>query len=82
MSAKSSLFTVSQDEINWARQNSIFIAQEDRAASLYNAMEQGERKAKIQAAKNLLSMHILSVEQIAQVQGLSIEEVESLSEKS
>ena len=41
MSAKSSLLTVSQDEINWARQNSIFIAHEDRAASLYNAEKRG-----------------------------------------
>ncbi|MBQ9282971.1 MAG: PD-(D/E)XK nuclease family transposase [Treponema sp.] len=35
MNAKSALLTVSQDEINWARQNSIFIGLED-----YNAREQ------------------------------------------
>ncbi|MCR4823101.1 MAG: Rpn family recombination-promoting nuclease/putative transposase [Treponema sp.] len=41
MSAKSSLLTVSQDEINWARQNSIFIAEQDHAAIVYNAEKQG-----------------------------------------
>ena len=41
MSAKSSLLTVSQDEINWARQNSIFIAQQDHNAKMYNAEKRG-----------------------------------------
>ena len=89
MSAKSSLLTVSQDEINWARQNSIFIAQEDRVASLYNAREQGleeglqqgERKAKIEAARNLLKMKLGTHEQIAQASGLSVEEVQEVAKK-
>ena len=41
MNAKSSLCTVSQDEINWVRQNSIFIAQRDRNTIMQNAVKQG-----------------------------------------
>ena len=42
-------------------------------------LEKGARNAKIEAARNLLAMHILSVEQIAQAQGLSVEEVQRLA---
>ena len=87
MSAKSSLLTVSQDEINWARQNSIFIAHEDRAASLYNAekrglergmqqgLQEGEHNAKIEMARNALAMG-LSVDQIVQLTGLPQKDIE------
>ena len=41
--------------------------------------EQGERNAKQEAARNLLAMHILSDEQIAQAQGLELSEVQRLA---
>lgn len=41
MNARSSLLTVSQDEINWARQNSIFVAQHDYNDGLHNAEWRG-----------------------------------------
>ena len=86
MNARSSLLTVSQDEINWARQNSIDKARRDYNDGLYNAekrglkkgMEQGERKAKVEMARQLLSMRVLSSNQIAQATGLSLEEIDSL----
>ncbi|MCR5217251.1 MAG: hypothetical protein K6D58_01090 [Treponema sp.] len=39
------------------------------------------REAKIQTAKNMLKMKLGSIEQIAQVSGLSIKEVEELAGK-
>ncbi len=93
MSAKSSLLTVSQDEINWARQNSIFIAQQDHNAKMYNAekrglergmqqglqkgLQEGEHNAKIEMARNALAMG-LSVDQIVQLTGLPQKDIERL----
>ncbi|MBR4600656.1 MAG: PD-(D/E)XK nuclease family transposase [Treponema sp.] len=102
MSAKSSLLTVSQDELNWVRQNSIFKAMEDRHASMHNGMkkareeglqegreeglqegiQQGERNAKIEMARNLLTMKLGTVEQISQASGLSFERVLELKKES
>ena len=90
MSAKSSLLTVSQDELNWVRQNSIFKAMEDRNASMHNGMKkareqglqegiaQGERNKTIEMAKNALAMG-LSIEQISQLTGLTKEEIKKES---
>ena len=44
-------------------------------------LAEGARNAKLEAARNLLAMHLLSVEQIAQAQGLSMEEVLALKEE-
>ncbi|MBR4629762.1 MAG: Rpn family recombination-promoting nuclease/putative transposase [Treponema sp.] len=90
MNAKSSLCTVSQDEINWVRQNSIFIAQRDRNTIIQNSikeglekgLEQGYKNKAIEVAKNLISMQLGTFEQIAAVAGLSVEEVRSLAENS
>ncbi|MBR1722744.1 MAG: hypothetical protein IJ727_09740, partial [Treponema sp.] len=41
MNAKSSLCMVSEDEINWARQNTIFKAQRDYNTGMYNAEKRG-----------------------------------------
>ena len=41
MNAKSSLCMVSEDEINWARQNSIFKAQRDYNTGMHNAEKRG-----------------------------------------
>ena len=43
-----------------------------------DGISQGERKAKIETAKNLLTMGI-SIEQVAQGTGLSIEEINLIS---
>ena len=77
MNARSSLLTVSQDEINWARQNSIYIAQHDYNDGLYNAEKRGERKRALEAARRFLQMG-LPIEQIAQGVGLSISEIQQL----
>ena len=90
MNAKSSLCTVSQDEINWVRQNSIFIAQRDRNTIMQNAvkqgleqglkqgLEQGLQQKAVEIAKKMLSMNICDAEKIAEATGLSVEEVEAL----
>lgn len=36
---------------------------------------EGARDARLEAARNLLAMHVLSPEQIAQAQGLTVDEV-------
>ena len=42
---------------------------------------QGERNAKLEAARKLLAMHLGTVEQIAQAQGLNLEEVQQLASR-
>ena len=44
-------------------------------------IEKGRKMEKIEAAKNLLRMGILTHEQIAQAQGLSLEQVQELAEE-
>ena len=44
MNAKSSLCMVSEDEIKWAQQNSIFKAQRDYNTGMQNAEKRGIRK--------------------------------------
>ncbi|MBB5226285.1 hypothetical protein DYE50_09550 [Treponema ruminis] len=92
MNAKSSLCTISEDEINWARQNSIFKAQRDYNTGMHNAerrgynkgvsagMAAGERRNAIKNAKNALSMG-LSPEQTAQITSLPLEQVLTLKEE-
>ena len=81
MQAKSSLLTVSQDEINWATQNSIFIAREDQSAILYNAeqrgIKRGAQQTAIANARNALNMG-LSPEQVSQITELPLEQVLTL----
>ena len=45
------------------------------------ARYEGARNNALQNARNLLEMKLLSIEQIAQATGLSIEEVQSLAKK-
>jgi len=80
MQAKSSLLTVSQDEINWATQNSIFIAREDQAAILYNAEQRGVRKNAIANAKNLLKLGV-PAETVAKGCSLPLENVLELAKQ-
>ena len=88
MNAKSSLCTISEDEINWARQNSIFKAQRDYNTGMHNAerrgynkgVSAGERRNAIKNAKNALSLG-LSPEQTAQITSLPLEQVLTLKEE-
>ena len=89
MNAKTALSKVSQDDINWAIENSIFKARMDYNTGLYNAeqrglrqgLEQGEHKAQIETAKRMLEAKICSLEQIADMTSLSIEEVKGLQKQ-
>ena len=47
---------------------------------LGKGFEEGAKKKALEAAKNLLKMNIGTVEQIAEAEGLSIEEVKFLKE--
>lgn len=84
MNARSSLPKVSQDEINWARQHSIYVAQHDYNDGLYNAekqgLEQGKHEKAIETAQNALAMQ-LSPEQTVQLTGLPLTEILALKEK-
>ncbi|MBB5227056.1 hypothetical protein DYE50_02665 [Treponema ruminis] len=81
MRAKSSLLTVSQDEINWAIENSIHTAICDYNTAILNAEEEGERKNAIASAKNLLIETDLSPEKIAKCCSLPLEQVLALKDE-
>ena len=51
--------------------------QKGKAAGLI----EGANEKAIEAAKNLLKMNILTVEQIAQAEGLSVEDVQKLAQE-
>ena len=73
--------TMSKEDAEWFRQNSYENAIWDYNHGMYRAEKRGERRKALNAAKNLLAMHILTIEQIAQAIGLSVEEVQELQEK-
>ena len=75
--AKEALNMVSQDEINWARENSIFIAQRDYNEGMYQAEKRGMEKAKIETAKNALALN-LPLAQVEKITGLSVTELKKL----
>ena len=81
MNAKSSLCTISEDEIKWAQQNSLYKARQDYNEGMYRAEERGIQKASIANAKNLLRMNLGSPEQIAQGTSLPLEQVLALKEE-
>ena len=84
MNAKSSLCTISEDEIKWAQQNSIFKAQRDYNEGMYCAEERGFAKGAQQAsianAKNLL-LEGDSPEKVARCCSLPLEQVLALKEE-
>ena len=60
-----------------------FIAYQRKDAAdiaLKQGISQGEQKAKLEAARKLIQMHLGTLEQIAQAQGLPLEEVQALAE--
>lgn len=81
MKAKSSLLTVSQDEINWAIENSIHTAICDYNTERMNLLEKGAQQNAIASAKNLLKMDLLTPEQIAQAVSLPLEQVRDLQKE-
>ena len=57
----------------------MYMTLEDLENAAYDrGLEQGEERGKIASAKNLLKMKVCTIEQIASVTGLSVEEVKSL----
>ncbi len=52
-----------------------------RREALAEGMAKGQQQKAIEAAENLLRMNILSIEQIAQAQGLPLRKVQELSER-
>ena len=90
MAAENTLSRISQDRWRWIIQGQIegrerdirsgYHAAERRGMEngLKKGIEQGERKAKVEMARQLLSMRVLSSNQIAQATGLSLEEIDSL----
>ena len=82
MNAQKSLSRISADKALWIAQWKQESFERDIRSGLHAAEEIGARNAKIEAARNLLAMHILSVEQIAQAQGLSVEEVQRLASET
>ena len=96
MHAKSSLLTVSQDEINWAIENSIhkaicdyntermnILERERRAVEkgIQKGIQKGAQATAISNAKNLLRMNLGTPEQISQAVSLSLEEVLELKKE-
>ena len=88
MEAQKVLSEISEDELNWRRQKSYYEVL-SRDATIrgeavdegYNkGLEQGAHERAIENAKNFLKMNILSLEQIAQGTGLSLEEVQKIAE--
>ena len=90
MNAQKSLSRISADKALWIAQWKQESFERDIRSGLHAAeeigmakgLEKGARNAKIEAARNLLGLHILSVEQIAQAQGLSVEEVQRLASET
>ena len=88
MNAKSSLCMVSEDEIKWAQQNSIFKAQRDYNTGMYNAEKRGIKKGIAQGAqqnaianaKNMLTDNV-SPEQVVKWTSLPLEQVLALKEE-
>jgi len=86
MNAQVSLGRMSQDEINWHRQNSIDTARRDYNSNMEYAiktgLERGAHQKAVEAARNLLAMGLGTYEQIAQAEGLTLEEVQALAKKN
>ncbi|MCR5316625.1 MAG: PD-(D/E)XK nuclease family transposase [Treponema sp.] len=81
MNAKTALCKVSQDDINWAIENSIFKDQMDYNTGLYNAEQRGIKQGELNTARRMLEAKICSLEQIADMTNLSIEEVKGLQKQ-
>ena len=89
MEAEKIVKTMSESDDNWFVQNSLWVAERDRTASLEIAMkkghdegfQQGTQQKAEETATNLLKMNVLSIKQISQATGLTLQEVQTLAEK-
>ncbi len=97
MAAENTVKYMSEADDNWFVQNSRFIAERDKNTQIHNAekrghaeglqeglqqgLEQGAQQKAEEAAINLLKMGKLSPEEIAQAQGLPLDEVLKLQEE-
>ena len=85
MAADYTVKYMSEEDANWFRENSYFIAERDRNSAFHAATEkglkqgraQGAREKAIEAARNALAMN-LTPEQASQITGLSLDEVIAL----
>ena len=91
------LKNISQDELNWYHESRYWMQVSDEktmknaakrtghaeglAEGLAEGRVEGAQQKALEAAKNLLKMNVLSYEQIAQAQGLSLEEVQKLAKE-
>ncbi len=86
MAADFIVTTMSKEDAAWFRQNSIDTARRDYNTGMENALkrglERGAHQKAVEAVRNLLAMHILTNEQIAQAEGISLEEVQALSKEN
>lgn len=75
--------TMSKEDAEWFRQNSYENAIWDYNHGMYRAekrgIAKGERRKALNAARSLLAMHLGTIEQIAQAEGLSVEEVQEIA---
>ena len=62
--------------MEWERQRAY-----DRQAGKDEGRLEGQHNARIESAENLIKMNILTLEQISEATGLSLEEVEELAKK-
>ena len=87
------LKNVSQDELNWYHETRYWMHVSDEVTRINAArreglaegraagLAEGEHKKALEAARNLLKMNILSIDQIAQAQGLPLEKVQELAKE-
>ena len=80
------LVTDAKKNLQWKRQymdlerEKLYAYDDGLEKGLAQGLEEGAKKKALEAAKNLLKMNIGTVDQIAEAEGLSIEEVNSLKE--
>ena len=79
MNAQKSLSRISADKALWIAQWKQESFERDIRSGLHAAEEIGAHNKAIEAARNLLAMHLGTIAQIAQAQGLSVEEVQRLA---
>lgn len=72
------LVTDAKKNLQWKRQ--YMDLEREKLYAYDDGLEAGAKRKALEAAKNLLKMNIGTVEQIAEAEGLSIEEVKSLKE--
>ena len=79
------LKNISQDEANWQRETHYWMHISDeltmKDAARREGLAEGLQDSKIETAKNLITMKVLSFEQIAQATGLKVSEIEELAKK-